>query len=136
METPPSVPEEFEPDAPRRANVIDAALDEGRDWLTEIEAKRVLAAYDVPVAETVSPPPRRPPPRSPPISAAGGLKILSPDITHKTDVGGVALGLDGPAAVEAAAKTMLERVTAAAAGSAHRRLHGGADDPTGRAPTS
>ena len=40
------------------------------------------------------------------------LKILSPDITHKTDVGGVMLDLAGPAAVLEAANAMRERLDA------------------------
>jgi acetyltransferase len=40
------------------------------------------------------------------------LKILSPDITHKSDVGGVVLGLASPTAVEAAAVAMIERIKA------------------------
>jgi acetyltransferase len=46
------------------------------------------------------------------MNAPVALKILSPDITHKSDVGGVILGLATPAAVEAAAVAMLERVKA------------------------
>ncbi len=38
------------------------------------------------------------------------LKIASPDIAHKTDVGGVALDLSGGAAVHAACSSLLERV--------------------------
>ncbi|MCG6862367.1 MAG: acetate--CoA ligase family protein [Chromatiaceae bacterium] len=38
------------------------------------------------------------------------LKILSPDITHKTDVGGVMVDLAGPAAVLEAANAMRERL--------------------------
>jgi acetyltransferase len=41
------------------------------------------------------------------------LKIRSRDITHKSDVGGVALDLDTPQAVEAAARAMEARVTRA-----------------------
>jgi acetyltransferase len=41
------------------------------------------------------------------------LKIVSPDISHKTDVGGVRLGLGSPEAVVEAAGAMLARVRAA-----------------------
>jgi acetyltransferase len=45
--------------------------------------------------------------------AIGGrvaLKILSPDITHKSDIGGVVLGIADPEQVRAEAEGMLERV--------------------------
>jgi acyl-CoA synthetase (NDP forming) len=42
------------------------------------------------------------------------LKIVSPDLPHKTEVGGVALGLDDATAVAAAHDAMLARVRAAA----------------------
>ena len=42
------------------------------------------------------------------------LKILSPDIPHKTEVGGVALGLADACAVEEAYVTILQRVQASA----------------------
>ena len=55
------------------------------------------------------------------------LKVLSPDITHKTDVGGVALDLGD----EAAVRDAFDRVTLAAArhrpDAAPARRHGAAD---------
>ena len=95
--------------------VIKTALAAGREWLTEPEAKAVLAAYRIPVVATRSVPADA----EAAVQAAqaiGGtvvLKILSPDITHKTDVGGVALGLNGAKAVRDAALTMLARVRSA-----------------------
>ncbi len=49
------------------------------------------------------------------------MKIQSPDIQHKTEVGGVALGLAGPEALEAAYDAMLARVAGHVPGAA---IHG------------
>jgi acetyltransferase len=46
------------------------------------------------------------------LGGAMALKIVSPDIIHKSDIGGVALDLASPAAVRDAAQAMLERVRA------------------------
>ena len=52
MQTPPSVPEEFTPDTEAARILIARALGEGRAWLTEPEAKALLAAYGVPAIAT------------------------------------------------------------------------------------
>jgi acetyltransferase len=44
------------------------------------------------------------------LGAPVAIKIVSPDISHKSDVGGVALGLASPAAAAAAAARMLAEV--------------------------
>ena len=111
METPPSVPEDFTPEVDRARATIDAALCETRAWLTEPEAKEVVSAYAIPVAATLTA--RTPKDAAEAAAELGGavaLKILSPDLTHKTDVGGVMLELEGPKAVAAAAAAMLERI--------------------------
>jgi acetyltransferase len=86
-------------------------LSEGRNWLTETEAKAVLAAYQIPVVQTFE---ASTPEQAAEIAARIGgpvaLKILSPDITHKSDVGGVALDLAAEELVQKTAGTMLERI--------------------------
>lgn len=109
-EVPPSLPQAFQPDAAAAGAIITAALEAGRGILSEPEAKDVLAAYGIPVVVT----------RSvadiaglPAVAAAIGypvaLKILSPDISHKSDVGGVALNLGSDAELRQAAQSMLVR---------------------------
>ena len=100
------------PDLPAVQAIVREALSDGREMLNEAEAKAVLAAYGIPVVAT----------RVVPAEAAAAakvagaigypvaLKILSPDLTHKTDVGGVALGLDTADEVREAARAMLARV--------------------------
>jgi acetyltransferase len=116
METPPSVLADFVPDADTVSRVIATALGEQRSWLAAEEVQTVLAAYGIPIAASRL---ARDADDAARIAAEIGgkvaLKIRSPDITHKSDVGGVALNLDaGPEAgdVGAAARAMLERVRA------------------------
>jgi acetyltransferase len=101
------------PDRAAAHAIVANALEAGQTLLTDADAKAVLAAFGVPVLRTET--------ASTPAAAAevarrlGGvvaLKILSPDITHKSDVGGVALDL-APDAVEAAGEAMLARVAQA-----------------------
>ncbi|WP_343715700.1 GNAT family N-acetyltransferase [Inquilinus sp.] len=58
MQTPPALPDEFEPDAEAARAVIAAALADGRAELTPAEARSVLEAYRIPLAaEDAAPPP-------------------------------------------------------------------------------
>jgi len=104
-----------EPDLPRARRIIDEALAADREWLDEVDAKELLAAYGIPVVAT------RRVPASPQAAAAAArdidgpvaLKIVSADILHKSDAGGVRLNLVGEAAVLAAASEMLAHLHAA-----------------------
>ena len=55
------------------------------------------------------------------------LKIVSPDIAHKTEVGGVVVGLRCEGELSDAHDRMLARVAQQGAACAHRRRAGGAD---------
>ena len=113
METPPSLPETFTPAPDAAKAVIQKALAEGRQWLTEPEAKAVLTHYNIPAVPTrIAETPDQAAALAAELGGSVALKILSADITHKTDVGGVALNLEGPAAAREAAARMLERVAA------------------------
>ena len=85
------------------ATIIDRARTEGRKILTEVESKQLLEEAGVPTAHA-----RLTATRDAAVKAAGDiglpavLKIVSPQITHKTDVGGVKLDLKSAEEVAAA----------------------------------
>jgi acetyltransferase len=111
IQVPPSVPEQFSPDRDKALSVIGTVLSEGREWLSEPETKDVLAAYGIPAVPTrIARTPEGAGLIAKAFDAPCALKILSPDITHKSDVGGVALDLDTPQAVREAADAMLQRL--------------------------
>ena len=108
----PTASENGPPDLAAARAVIDAALDAGRPLLDELQAKAVLRAYGIPVVDT-RPVGTDPDELATTASAIGypvALKILSPDISHKSDVGGVHLNLRDEAELRAAAAQMLTRV--------------------------
>jgi acetyltransferase len=102
------------PDTAAARRIVVAALAEGRASLTDPEARSLLAAYGVPVvASGVAEDPAAAEVLAEELAGPVALKILSRDISHKSDVGGVALGLVGGPAVKAEATAMLARVRAA-----------------------
>lgn len=115
METPPNIPEMFTPDTDKARRVIDLVLSEGRSWLSEPEAKTVLAAYGVPVVSThVAATPEAAAALAEKIGEPVALKILSSDISHKSEIGGVMLNLRSPESVRKSATVMRARVHEAA----------------------
>lgn len=96
-------------DRPRVQSIIAAAAAEGRSMLTEDEAKAVIAAYGVPVPQTVVATTE-----AEVVGAAERLlksapavvvKMLSKTISHKSDLGGVVLDIkDAEGARKAAAE--------------------------------
>ncbi len=83
--------------------ILDGAADEHRRALLEPEARRLIELHGAPVL-----PGRLAPDAASAIRAADelgypiALKVVSPDILHKSDAGGVLLALGSPAEVERA----------------------------------
>lgn len=114
METPPSIPPGFAPDVVRVRAIVDSAMREGRDLLTEPEAKGVLAAYGIPVVETlVAETPELAGEVAKGIGFPVAVKLISPDITHKSDVGGVVLNIETAEQASEAARQIRKRALAA-----------------------
>jgi acetyltransferase len=102
-ETPRAIPVSFALDRGRVKELLGAVLSEAQDVLSETASKVLLDAYEIPVTK--------------PLPAASAddaaevadglgypvvLKVRSPDVTHKTDVGGVQTGISTPEEVRAA----------------------------------
>jgi acetyltransferase len=98
-------------DLGRVREILSAALDSGRTLLSAPESSEVLSAYGIAVAPTLTVADiNEAVERADQIGFPLALKILSPDITHKSDVGGVVLDLADAAAVREAGSAMLKRV--------------------------
>jgi len=91
---------------------IDTVLAEGREMLDESEAKALIAAAGIPVVPTrvVEATPEAAVAAAEALGYPVVLKVLSPQISHKSDVGGVVLDLQTPQAVADAALAIGERV--------------------------
>ncbi len=114
MQIPPSLPEELGLRTADARNIIAAALKSGRTVLSEVEAKSLLTAYGIPTVTTEI---ARTPDEVEAIAArilrehaACVVKVLSDDISHKSDVGGVRLGIERPEGARTAAEDILARV--------------------------
>ena len=109
---PPRIVTRFPVNRRRVERVISRQLRTGRMYIGEAKAKDILRAYDfvVPdgrlvgtVEEAVEAAPR--------IGYPLAMKIVSPDIIHKSDVGGVKLNLSSPQDVADAFELMMLRIS-------------------------
>jgi acetyltransferase len=112
VQTPSSLSSDLNPPSVESARlVIETALSERRKKLNEMESKALLAAFRIPIAQTVV---ARSATEAMVLAEELGLpvamKIDSPSITHKADTGGVRLNLNGLAAVRSAYQDILEDV--------------------------
>lgn len=95
LQVPGRMVQELVPELDNANLIIENALSEDRRVLTQAESKAVLAAFHIPIIQSI------------PVATAQeailvaqeigypvAMKIDSPDITHKTDVGGVRLGVE------------------------------------------
>lgn len=110
-EIPPAAPADTAVDMPRIRALVAQAIAAGRQLLDDEESREVLAALGVPVVPT-----RIVQSINGAVEAARAigypvvLKIRSPQVSHKSDIGGVALGLVSDEAVREAALAMQERL--------------------------
>ena len=109
-ETPRDIPLEFSLDRQRLRNLFNTFLTEGSDILSENVSKAFLEAYEIPVTK---PQAARSASEAAEVAHRLGypvvLKIHSPQITHKTDVGGVVLNLPNDEAVRDTFEKMTQR---------------------------
>ena len=112
-ETPEELPVDASPPKrPIMAILRNASL-ENREELTENEAKKVLKYYNFPVVKTVV---ANNVDEAVTLAQEIGfpvvLKILSPQIVHKSDAGGVILNVNSPSAVREAFEVLIQRANA------------------------
>ncbi|HET9912018.1 MAG TPA: acetate--CoA ligase family protein, partial [Anaerolineales bacterium] len=89
--------------------IISKARADGRSSLTEIEAKKMFAAYGLPVAETNL---SRSEDEAVDLAKKTGfpivMKVVSPDIIHKSDAGGVKVNIKDEAGIRSAYQTIMK----------------------------
>jgi len=115
-QVPPAMPSDFAPDLDTARGIVVAALADGRQWLDPVEIKRLLEAYEIAMVPTFAAADAEQAVAHASVLFAQGatvvLKIMSRDIVHKSDVGGVVLNLTTPGAVRAATADILGRAKA------------------------
>ncbi len=111
MEVPPSMVGSVAPDRAAARALVREAVASGRYLLSDPETKAILRTYGMAVVET-----RQAASVEEAVAAARrigypvAVKILTPDVMHKSDFGGVTLDLDGDEGVRAAATRMRRRL--------------------------
>jgi acetyltransferase len=148
-QVPPALPGEFARDSDAARKIVVAALADDRQWLDPVEIARLFEAYQIPMVPTLAAADAEQAVVYASAlfaeNSAVALKIMSRDIVHKSDIGGVVLNLTNADAVRSAAADILARAKALRPGArisgivvqamairprARELILGLADDPT------
>ena len=104
------------------SKIINSVLKSGRTVLTEVESKQLVAEAGIPVVETkLAQTKAEAIAMSKKMGFPVALKIVSPDIIHKSDIGGVKLNLANAAQV---GKAYTEIMAAAKKANKKAAIHG------------
>ena len=110
-ETPDELPAHIAPSKDHLKELLKMALREGRTLLNEAESKDFLMTYGIPVTPAqVAQDPEAAVSIAEKVGYPVVIKIVSPDISHKSDVGGVIMGIDSSAALKGAYEKMMQSV--------------------------
>ena len=111
LQTPGPLSDARDPDIQGARLIMESALADGRDMLTDIESKAILSAFHIPCTPTIA---TRSPTEALVAAESVGfpvaMKVMSPDIIHKSDVGGVRINVSHAPDVRSAYKHMMEDV--------------------------
>jgi len=117
MAAPPSLPEDYTPDAEGARSIVDAAMARGETWLSPEDVCAILSAYQIPIIATrLAKTPEDAAILSKPFFDNARhcvAKLISPDLVFKSRIDGVRLGLESPEAVAAAARELMDKTRAA-----------------------
>ena len=111
LQTPAPLTDARAPDVDGARLIIESVLAEGRAMLSDAESKAVLRAFHIPTLTTIEASTA-----SAALVAAStvgfpvAMKIVSPDITHKSDVGGVRLNIATAQDIRTTFKSLVEGV--------------------------
>lgn len=112
QETPEGMAADFPPDEPAVQALLAAALGAGREQLTDPEGKALLRSYGIPTVHThVARDADEAVKLATEVGYPVALKVLSPDLGHRSEVGGVMLNLESEDEVRSAARDMGQRMT-------------------------
>ena len=127
LQTPAPLSRSREPDVEGARLIIENALNERRSTLSNTESKAVLRAFHIPTSPSIN------------VNSAAdalvaaenlglpvAMKINSPDLMHKSDVGGVRLNIREPRTVRTAFQEMIDQVSEQ---QPHARLQGVTIEP-------
>ena len=112
LERPPLKVEEFEVDREKVKEIFAQVRAEGRVTIGDAEAREIMQAYGIPIPQSKL---ARTPEEAVEIAEEIGypvvMKVASPDILHKTDIGGVKLNIASATDVRDAFDLLVYRAT-------------------------